>query len=208
MNLGELKAQFTGLLNRRDLTANAALQQTFIDQAVMRIQRELRCPAMEKSIQVTINAGYAGLIIPNDMIELISIIPEESNIRLDKVDITQALRSSANTGCPTVYARRGGLWVLGQAPAVGTIVDVDYYAELAPLVASTDTNVISIVAWDLIVYGALAAAAEYYIDKRADEFEQKYLSILADLQEQADGDELNGAAEVQPAYRYPDDNCW
>lgn len=202
MNLGDLKTQFLGLMNRRDLTANPSLAQTFIDQAVMRIQRELRCPAMEKSVKVTINSDYAGLVIPNDFLELINLIPADSNDRLDKVDITKALHAAENTGCPTVYARQAGLWVLGPAPVTDAVVRIDYYAELAPLVNSTDTNVISMVAWDLIVYAAMVQAAVYYKDARAANFEEQYQTILGGLQEQADEDELDGAVGVQSAYSF------
>ena len=40
--------------------------------------------------------------------------------------------------------------------------------------APTDTNIISVIAWDLIVYGALVLACEYYNDKRRDGFEQRF----------------------------------
>lgn len=202
MNLGELKAQFLGLMNRRDLTANPTLAQTFIDQAVMRIQRELRCPAMEKGVNVTINADYAGLVIPNDFLELINLIPAESEDRLDKVDIEKALKAARNTGCPTVYSRQAGVWVLGPAPVTGAVIRVDYYAELSPLVNSTDTNTISLVAWDLIVNAALVQACTYYKDNRKEDFESEYQRILGDLQDQSDEDDLGGAAAVQPAYSF------
>jgi hypothetical protein len=45
VNLSQIQSQLTALVNRRDFTANTALQQTFINQGIMRIQRELRCPA-------------------------------------------------------------------------------------------------------------------------------------------------------------------
>lgn len=202
MNLSDIKAQFLGLMNRRDLTTNTALTQTFIDQAVMRIQRDLRCPAMEKSVSLTIQSGYGGLLIPIDYLELISIIPSQSNERLDKVDITDALKLSENTGCPRVFSRRGALYILGPAPSVGDVIQMDYYAELAPLVNPTDTNVISVIAWDLIVYAALVQACAYYKDNRKDEFETEYERILTGLQDQSDDDELNGTAQVMPAYSF------
>lgn len=202
MNLSEMKAQFNGLMNRRDLTANTALQQTFIDQAVLRVQRELRCPAMEKSVLITIGSDYAGLIIPNDLIELIQIIPDETSNRLDQVDISQALKLAKNSGVPYAFERQGGLWVLGPAPVSGTVIRVDYYAELTPLVDPTDTNVISQIAWDLIVYAALVQAATYYKDSRKADWELEYERILEGLQDQSDADELNTSAAVQPAYSY------
>lgn len=205
MNLSQITSQFTSLMNRRDMTANTALTQTFIDQAVMRIQRELRCPAMEKSVVVTIASPYNGLVIPSDLLELIDIIPTANNRKLRKCDITRALNLAQTTGTPEEYCRQGGVWILGYAPAVGDTIRVDYYAELTPLVNSTDTNVISIIAWDLIVNAALVQACLYYKDKRAADFEAQYQTILADLQEQADEDEMNGGSEVMPCYVFPID---
>jgi hypothetical protein len=206
MNLSQLQGQFTALMNRRDFTANTSLQQTFINQAIMRIQRELRVPAMEKSVNVTISAPYTGLVIPSDMIELIDIIPAASNEKLRKCDISRALSLAQSTGTPEEYCRQGGVWVLGPSPVAADVIRIDYYAELPALVNSTDTNVIAIIAWDLIVYAALVQAAVYYKDARKDEFETQYQIIKGDLQDQADEDEQNSASEVMPCYQFPVDN--
>lgn len=206
MTLSELQAQLTALMNRRDFTANTALQQTFINQGIMRIQRELRIPAMEKSVLVTIDTSYAGLIIPNDLIELIQIIPQDSNEKLRKCDITRALQLAQDSGVPEEYARQGGLWVLGPAPVSADVIRLDYYAELPALINAGDSNVVSIVAWDLIVYAALVQAAIYYKDARKDDFEAQYRQIAEDLQDQSDEDDNNGGSEVMPCYQYPIDN--
>lgn len=208
MNLSELTTQFTGLMNRRDLTANTTLVTNFLNQALMRIQRELRCPAMEKLVDVTIAAPYTGLVIPSDFLELIGIYPQSSNPpskKLRKERLEKVTWLAANTGCPQKFAREGGTWILGPQPSVGDVIRIWYYAELAPLANPTDTNVISIIAWDLIVYAALVAACEYYKDNRLQAFEARYQQILAALQEQADDDELDDA-QVDPAYFYPDDD--
>lgn len=215
MTLDEVKAQFTGLMNRRDLTANTGLVSTFINQAIMRIQRDLRIPAMEKSVLVTIANPYNGLVIPNDFIELINIIPQNSTNmqRLSRVDITKAVNLAMNVDLPQVYARQGGLWILGPSPALADVIRVDYYAEFAPLVNGTDTNILSIIGWDLIVYAALVAACEYYKDSRISAFEARFQQIFASLQGQGDDDELDGLTQVQATYAYPDDmyagdDCW
>lgn len=208
MTLSELTTQFTGLMNRRDLTANSSLVTTFLNQSVMRIQRELRCPAMEKVVDVTITAPYTGLVIPNDFIELIGLYPQSENPpskRLRKDRLEKVTWMAANTGCPSKFAREGGMWILGPSPSVSDVVRIWYYAELSALVNPTDTNVISVIAWDLIVYGALVAACEYFKDNRLDRFEARYQQILGDLQEQADADELDDA-QVDPCWAYPDDD--
>jgi hypothetical protein len=64
MNYGETKAQFLGLLKRRDITDSLA--ETFLQQAVSRIQRVLRIPPMEKSVAVV----YDGTILTNGEIPI------------------------------------------------------------------------------------------------------------------------------------------
>lgn len=211
MNYGALQTQVLALLNRRDCTAAQA--QTFIQMSIVRIQRELRCPAMEKTTVATIAIGYAGLTIPNDLIELRDLIPltyaggstSTSMVRLEKCDISRANVLSINAGIPSLYSRDGGVWVLGPSPLVGDTIKIQYYAELGALSAPTDTNVISTIASDLITYGALSFAGDFFTDKRVGGWEARYVQICEDLQEQSDADELHGAACVQAAYSYPDD---
>lgn len=205
MNYGQVKAQFLGLMNRRDLTANTSLADTFVQQGILRIHRELRGPLLEKKVIVTITAPYTGLAIPSDLLELIHIIPESSNARLDKVDITRATQGAETTGTPEVYERSGGVWVLGPSPGIGDLIDISYYAETSQLTLDADTNILTLSAWDLIVYAALSFGGQYYNDKRTPSFEERYQQILGLLQAQGDDDELSGAAQVMPAYPWPQD---
>ena len=207
MNLSELTAQFTGLMNRRDLIANPTLGTNFINQAVMRIQRELRCPAMEKYATVTIPpTGYTGVTIPNDFLELIYLIPQTiPYTRCKKAKLEKVLNYAQFAGRPEIFCRQGGQWILGPAPAPADNITLAYYGELGALVNPTDSNVISIIAWDLIVYCALAAACEWFNDKRGTEFEGRYQQILGDLNDMAFDDELDDA-QMQPTWSYPDDD--
>jgi hypothetical protein len=210
VNLSDIQAQLTALMNRRDFTANTALQLTFINQGIQRIQRELRCPAMEKTITVTIGSSYsalAGITIPSDLLELQYILPLSANVsdddKLTKCDIGVATRGSQVTGIPAQYCRDVSSWILAPSPVANDQIKIVYWAELPPLVNSTDTNVISIIAWDLIVYAALVQAAVYFKDSRKDDFEEQYGMILGDLQNQSDEDDENSGAVVQPAYCFP-----
>jgi hypothetical protein len=208
MTLDQLKAKFTGLLNRRDLTANTALVSDFIDQALMRVQRELRVPALEKSALVTVDSTYAtngGLLIPGDCIELIDIIPIESLRSILPCSITKAMRLALTFDCPENFCRQGVVWVLGPTPNIGDEIRVDYYAQSAPLVNGSDTNTLSTIAWDLIVYAALTSAAEWFTDKRVTTFEARYQQILSDIQMMADEGELDTAV-MQPCLIFPDED--
>lgn len=211
MNYGDLQTNFLNLLNRRDCTTAQA--QTFIQMGLQRIQRELRCPALEKIGTVTIGSGYTGLVIPTDFLELIDIVPLSSNggsgktnqQRLEKCDISRANMLAIDVGIPEVYARDGYQWILGPAPSIGDTIKIKYYGEFAPLVVSTDANIITVVAWDLPLYAALVQAGIFWNDKRTGGWDAQYTAIEGALQSQADQDEESGAACVQPAFAYPDD---
>ena len=69
----------------------------------------------------------------------------------------------------------------------------------------TPETTISKIAPDLIIYAGLTFAADFYLDERAPQFEQKYIQFLTEIQEQSNDQELNGSTQViQPAYDYQD----
>ena len=81
-----------------------------------------------------------------------------------------------------------------------------YHAEYPPLSADSDENVLSQSAPDLIIYGALSFAADYYLDQRAEIFEGRFQQFLTELQEQANDQELQGGTQsVLPAYTFQDE---
>jgi hypothetical protein len=212
MILGDLKAQFKGLLNNTIVNNNSALVSTFINQAIMRIQRELRVPFMEKQILYTIPTGYTKLAIPADLLELIAVMVDADNdgileYELQRRDLTDVIRASELPGHPRQFTRQGGSWILGPKPAAGDQVLIHYYAEFAALADDTSTNTCLKVAWDAVLYGALSFACDYLIDERAQTFEGRYTQITKQLQEQADADELSSDAAVSPALHY-EDGCW
>lgn len=194
-------------MNRTDLSANTALASTFINQSILRLQRELRVPFMEKVVRYTIPDTFdpgLGLVIPSDLLELIDInVDSDSSGRFDyplqRVTLKEAMARAEYADVPRVFARRGGYWVFGPNPQVGAVIEIVYYAEFAPLVDPTDENTISSIAWDAVIYGALAAACDFYNDDRGPQFEARYKQIGGDLQNMGDGDELTADAAIRPA---------
>ena len=70
---------------------------------------------------------------------------------------------------------------------------------------NTDENTLAAVASDLIIYGALTFAADFYLDERGPLFEQKFIQFLDEIQEQANDQEMNGGVQsIQPSYQYAD----
>jgi hypothetical protein len=212
MTKGDIKTQFMGLMNRNDLRSNAALVSTFVDQSIIRIQRELRVPFMEKEIDFIVPSDFTTLTIPNDLLELVSIEVDSDNdgvydTALRRVDRGTAGRFSQTVGVPAqVYARRAGVWVIGPTPAAGSHLLITYYAEFDELTDDTSSNTLTLLAWDAVLYGALSAACDYYADDRMQKFEGRYTQIMQSLQAQADADELTADAVVTPALLYdPED---
>lgn len=212
--LADVTSQFLGLMNRTDLNNSPTLASTFINQAIMRLQRELRVPFMEKTIKYTIPSTYdptVGLPIPSDLLELIDILVDGDQdgipeYPIQRVQYKDAARLSEAIDVPQCFARLGGNWLLGPQPAVGSSIWIVYYAEFAPLVNPTDSNTLINVAWDAVVYAALSAACDFYNDDRSGAFEARYTQISQMLQNQADADELTADAAIRPALLFS--NGW
>jgi hypothetical protein len=187
----------------------------FINQSIMRMQRELRVPFMEKQILYTIPADFTKLAIPSDLLELIAIMADADadgilEYQLRKSSLTEVVRDSEVPGLPPRrYTRQGGSWILGPTPGPGDKILIHYYSEFAALSADSDTNTALKVAWDAVLYGALAAAYSYLkdVENRA-EAEATYTQITMNLQKMADADELAADAVVAPALHLDTDGGW
>jgi hypothetical protein len=217
MNYGETKTQFRAQLNRRD--CSDALADIFLQDAITRIQRVLRVPAMEKSVNVTLTAatyftnGY--LPIPTDYLKMKELTVNGQTV-LTKRDLSFVLPTAAcNVGCPEFYARQSAGFILAPTPLTqytdnlgvvhSTVVRINYWAEFPTESAPTDDDILSDIANDLIRYGALSYGCDHFTDKRGDKFEARFVQILSDLQAMGDDDELAGGASIAPAYAWPED---
>lgn len=193
MNYGDLKTQFQGLLNRRDITPS--LTTTFMNMGIQRIQRELRVPAMEKKAFATTD-GTPNVPVPGDLLEVIALtyITAYTSNKLVKVDFESGLRASMRPGDPKFYTRDVATLVLGPCPPAGTKIYFNYYADASNLAADSDHNWITDAAPDLLIYGALSYASDYFLDERAQKFEARYLQVADMLTQMAQQDEIENAS--------------
>lgn len=202
MNYGDIKSHFEALLNRSDITA--ALTTLFIDQSIARIQRQLRTPLNENKTTYTISSQTADITLPTDFLEIISLYYQDSEMNRVPMAKMRQYQQYPLAGSPTVFTREQQKLLLHPQPTSGEVV-LYYYGEFDPMVANTDENDLAEVAPDLIIYGALTFAADYYLDERAQVFESKFQTFLAELQEQANDQELNGGIQaIQPSATYTD----
>lgn len=202
MNYGDIKSHFNNVLNRSDITA--ALTETFIDQGIARIQRQLRTPLNENLSTYTITSRTTSITLPNDFLEIISLYHEDIELQRIPMSKYRAVAVSPIQGNPTTFIRQQQDLFLHPEPSSGDLV-LYYYAEFAPMVQNTDENRLAAVAHDLIIYAALTYAADFYLDERAPLFETKYNQFLSEIQEQANDQEMNGGIQsIQPTYTFTD----
>lgn len=193
MNLGNLRSHTIALLNRSDLTNTLA--DTFIEQSIQRIQRVLRIPVMEATQNYTISTQTGSIVLPSDFLELIEIYhSSKSMIRLPH---RKMLDYKINTvaGLPDYFTRVKADVLLYPEPSSG-VVSLHYYQSFPAMTQDSDETTLAKIASDLIIYGALGYAADYFLDERAAIYEQKFQQFLFEIQEQANDAELVGNVQV------------
>lgn len=202
MNYGEVKSHFEALLNRSDNTS--ALTTTFIDQGIRRIARQLRSAMNEKVQVIALAQQTASITLPSDFIEFISLYYKDRElIRLPNSQFRKYADNPVQ-GKPDHFTRQQEAIFIHPQPSDGDLT-LYYYGDFDALSADSDTNALTTTAPDLLIYAALTYAADYYLDERASLFEQKFQAFLAEIQQQADDQELNGSTQqIAPAYRYED----
>ena len=202
MNYGDLKSHFNDLLNRSDITT--ALTECFIDQGIARIQRQLRTPMSERVLNITITGQTESLTLPSDFMEIISLYMNEYELERVSMRKYREVAHTAVAGKPRMFVRQAEKLLLYPQPTSGTL-SLYYHGEFPTLSADSDSNVLTNAAPDLIIYGALTFASDYYLDARAEQFEAKFTQFLTELQEQANDQELQGGTQsVLPAYSFQD----
>lgn len=198
MNKAQIRSQFLGLLNRND--CDTATANTFIDLALGRIQRTLRIAPMERQEILTTNDVGDNLItIPQDFLSMKYLWCGDK--MLEFRDFATFLTIPDTQGTPLYYTRvRGGLLIKAR-PEVGTEINMVYYGQFDPLDTDTSENALTNIAPELLIYGALSFAADYFFDERKPMFDERYANIYAELEEQSRMVEWDQSTmAVQPAY--------
>jgi len=200
MNYGDIKTHFKDILNRSDITD--AQTERFLDQGITRIQRQLRTPASERTLETTITSQTATLTLPADFIELISLYHSTNELTRIPMSRYRELSGDVYAGKPLYFARQGEKLYLYPEPSDGKMV-MYYHAEFNPMTADSDENILAKMASDLIIYAGLTYASDFFMDERTSTFEARYQQFLLELQEQANDQEMNGGTQViNPSYRY------
>lgn len=198
MNKAQIRTQLLALLNRNDCTNEQA--DTFLEQAIARIQRTLRIPPMEKQEVITTNEEAPNLIVlPEDYLSMKHLYSDTTMLQFK--DVNSFIPLELGVGAPQYYTRIQGGLQLKPIPPVGTVLTLVYYGEIPDLVADTDSNFLSIIAPDLLVYGGLTYAADFFVDDRRAMFEERFAAIYNEVEEQSRLTEMEQTTlAIQPAY--------
>ena len=156
-NYSTLKAAVADWLDRDDLTSQI---DTFLDLTEAVLARELRIKPMETALSSAISGGV--LAVPSDYLELRFAYVDGSPVRwLELKDpgwiyLNYPTRSS--TSKPYYIGREGDNFIFGPYPDDGYTIKGSYYAKLAALSASNETNWFTANAPDLLLFGCLLQA--------------------------------------------------
>jgi len=202
MNKGAIRSHFKALLNRSD--CSDALADTFMDQSIARIQRTLRVPSMEKQASYTISASTTFITLPDDFIEIIDLYYDKTSLRRVPMNEILTFKDGGEQGTPKFFCREDETLLIYPHPSSGS-VKLNYYGQFADMTADSDENALAISSSDLIIYGMLTYASDYYLDERGPLFEQKYQMFIAETQEQANDEETAGTVQaMRPTTTYED----
>lgn len=201
MNYGEIRTQFKAILNRRD--CSNTLADTFLNQSLQRCTRELRTPAQEAQTNLTVPSPFVGFPVPADLIQTIAMMAQIVGGQQRKIEYSPLARflemDNAAAGQPQYYTRIGNAFQFRPTPPLDAVLTLYYYGEFEQFTGDSDETVLSLIAPDLLIYGALSYAADYFMDDRAQAFEGRYAQIAQALQDQAYDLEAHDAS-IAPAY--------
>jgi hypothetical protein len=199
MTLASLRTKFLAILNRNDCTTELA--NDFIAMAQTRIERTLRIPGMEKMMitQGTADVPTDQIVIPPDFLSIKYLYSDHT--LMEHKDFGHFLRIPLAPGDPRYYSRVGGSYLIKPSLPSGHQTTMVYYAAQPSLVNDTDENLFGQIAADLLIYGALSYATDYFVDDRTASFEGRFTQLYADLEEQARMTDMEQSAmAISPAY--------
>jgi hypothetical protein len=209
MSYNDMLTDFTNILDRDD--CSNALAQTFLDQGMSRIQRACRLPSMERAQLITpTGAPMRQWMVPQDLIQVIDVIVPELNATggqqrpLKKVAYRQLVRYDSND-LPRVFARsQATFYVAGSVP-VGTTLQFIYYGNFSPFPTPDSENELSASTPDFAVYAALSYAGDYFEHPLTAQWEARFQSIKAEVDQMAmDLENEGGIQVVEPMYQVQD----
>lgn len=209
----ELQTDVINLINRTDCTNTLA--KTFLQQAQRKIIRTLRLPSLEATLEMTAgdssstvyNSTTGEIVIPSDFVEMVYMHTDDRIIERVPLRRFMELKDRVSaSGDPKYYTRINTGFHTKPVANTGTVITLLYNKDDSIMSSDTDTNTLSTVCPDLLVYGALIYAADYFKDDRRIAFETMYTQIYAEVKDlAATVDAAAADTAVQPSFVFEED---
>lgn len=184
MNFGELRQHFKDNINRNDISDSLA--NFYIQSSLSRLGRRLRLPFQEVDAELTVLANGEAQV-PADFLETIDIAKKPNGESLNFVSLVEFRKSSD----PSLYTRVRDKFRF-KGVKVGDKIDLVYYADFLPVSDPEDVNQIMQLAPDVVMLGACADAAIYFVDDRQQVFDGLFTGRVQEIEDQAQTSTLRG----------------
>lgn len=226
-SFNDMLADFKNILNRDDCSTTLAT--TFLTQAMQRIQRTARLPSMERVMVETVSVNTTQIAVPADLLQVKDIfVTRPTGYSAGGQVITpdtQVLGSTTVQGplmalqfmpyrqllnispsmLPKAYSRLQSTFQIAGAVLAGSAIELHYYGAFSPFATADDANEISSMAPDVVVYGALSIAGDFFQHPSTSAWEQRYEGYLAEvIQAGEDVDAYGGPMMISSAHPYMD----
>ena len=198
----EMRTDFLGRMIHDDITVADA--DTYLNKSIQRCQRVLRIACMDRVFETkVVGATLYTVAIPSDFLEMQDIFIDQSDgttPAMTKLSLRQLKGKNPLAWVePEWYARDGATWRFLPPVPIGRLIDVRYFGELTAFATDGDENELSAIADDLIVWGAMADAGDFYRHPQTDEWEEKFIRRREGLSLQSrDMENSGGPMTVQP----------
>ncbi len=164
--------------------------------AEVKLNRDLRIPAMEQQAVLTTSNGAAA--VPTDLLSIKMIETNETDtppLKEKDADYLASLSDDVDTPC--FWARKAQTLVFKPVPSDGTQLDMIYYKSLTPLSDSNTTNWFSTNASDVLRDAALSELIMMINEDLSEHYEQKYQQSKAQVQAMSEKVDFQGASLQQ-----------
>jgi hypothetical protein len=136
--LSDLRAEALG--NDFDSATYSARATQFLNEALRRVARQVRLPALEAVQTYTTSAGSATLALPTDDVRVVSLRNTVDHDFLQNVDVGEIDDSPAASGKPYAYTLIGGAVTLYPTPDGSYSLELRYRKTTGQFSADTDTT--------------------------------------------------------------------
>lgn len=191
MTYAELRALFQGILNRDDIDTNQA--DTFITLGLRRVSRLLNTKAQITSYSLVLPAGFDGkVLLPADYLGV-------ADVTLDGDPQSRVTLAQAEAGFAGYTIELDHLKISTEQAKEGASLALLYYNRLGPL-PDADSGFYTTDLTDVVVYGALSYAADYFTDVRGPQWQALFQQFVSEARDADSFAETSGGLAISPQY--------